>query len=91
MTVPHRVQNLSLGSASFPHEEHVQPVRRKREIRELIRSPPAWGPDTPDAGAEGGATEGGTTEGGGTDGGGTDGGGGWGTGSGAAAAARLAS
>jgi len=36
--VPHRVQNLSLGSASFPHDEHVQPVRRKRAIREPIRS-----------------------------------------------------
>lgn len=35
---PHFVQNLSLGRASLPHEEQVQPVRRNREIRELMLS-----------------------------------------------------
>lgn len=43
IAVPHRVQNLSLGSASLPHSAQVQPVRRKRAIRELIRSPPGVG------------------------------------------------
>lgn len=33
---PHFVQNLSLGRASLPHEAQVQPVRRNREIRELM-------------------------------------------------------
>jgi hypothetical protein len=41
MGVPHRVQNLSLGSASFPHSPQVHPVRRKRAIRAPIRSRPA--------------------------------------------------
>jgi hypothetical protein len=41
MAVPHRVQNLSLGSASFPHSPQVHPVRRKRAIRAPIRSRPA--------------------------------------------------
>jgi hypothetical protein len=52
MTAPHRVQNLSLGSASFPHSAQVHPVRRKRTSRALIRSPP---PDGPLAGDDVGA------------------------------------
>jgi hypothetical protein len=59
IAVPHRVQNLSLGSASLPHSAQVQPVRRKRAIRELIRSPPAVG------GADGAAAGAGVTAGGG--------------------------
>ena len=46
MAVPHRVRNLSLGSASFPHSAQTHPVRRKRTSRALIRSPPA-DPPTP--------------------------------------------
>jgi hypothetical protein len=40
MAVPQRVQNLSLGSASFPHCPHDHPVRRNRAIRAPIRSRP---------------------------------------------------
>jgi hypothetical protein len=40
IAVPHRVQNLSLGSASFPHSAQTHPVRRKRASRAPIRSPP---------------------------------------------------
>ena len=88
MTVPHRVQNLSLGSISFPHDEHVQPVRRKRAIRELIRSTPE-GAGPPHAGAGGGTGGGGADEGDedAAGGGGDAAGGGWETG----AAARPAS
>jgi hypothetical protein len=50
MAVPQRVQNFSLGIASFPHSAQVHPVRRKRTSRALIRSTPpgpAPGPPTP--------------------------------------------
>ena len=48
MGEPHFVQNLSLGKASLPHAEQVQPVRRKRESRE-----PMLSPDNAGAGATG--------------------------------------
>jgi hypothetical protein len=49
MVVPHLVQNLSLGSASFPQFAQVHPVRRKRASRALIFSPagPPPGPPPP--------------------------------------------
>lgn len=50
---PHFVQNLSLGRASLPHEEQVQPVRRKREIRELKLSPASAGAGETGMGAAG--------------------------------------
>ena len=80
IAVPHRVQNLSLGTASFPHSAQTHPVRRKRTRRALIRSPPPGPPPGPaagplpygpaavgDPGAIGGAYDGGggTTVGGG--------------------------
>ena len=43
IAAPHRVQNLSAGSAPLPHSAQVQPVRRKRMIRELTGSCPAGG------------------------------------------------
>ncbi len=50
---PHFVQNLSLGSASLPHEEQVQPVRRNLEIRELTLSPANAGAGDTGMGAAG--------------------------------------
>jgi len=52
--VPHRVQNLSLGIASFPHFSQTHPVRRNRTSRALIRSAP---PGPPAGGAAPGVGE----------------------------------